>query len=450
MAHDVFICHSAQDRIVANAACAQLEAHGIRCWIAPRDPIPGIPYGRQLVDAIAHGRVVVLIFSAHANASEAVLSELELAYKRGKNIIPFRIELVLPEGDLEYYIQRVHWLDAMSPPMEKRLDELVDLVRRVLDAAPGHAPAAAAPEVAASERAVIAAAPEPAPAVTRPAPEAPADPTRGLTVSAIAAMPVTANATMAFSYSVPRGGSAMEQVDFVDSHGNARPAVVRNRQRAGDEVSGEVTVPGDAQAGQAMRLRVATWDATGNLVAGLGPSFVVERAAAPSLLVPGRPAFIAAGVAAALVVAGAFALLHRPQPPVVATQRPPVGPPATPRFAATTAKVPARMGNAPPEWNSQFNAAGLYTKGGNCTSGTQSMRVYNDYSVPAYFSLAIQEHTAGERANYAAAVHLGRERVGSGATVTYSARVRTCKGYFYSWVQNVRFSPGDTGPVAIP
>jgi hypothetical protein len=35
MAHDVFISYAHQDRTVANAVCATLEAHGIRCWIAP-------------------------------------------------------------------------------------------------------------------------------------------------------------------------------------------------------------------------------------------------------------------------------------------------------------------------------------------------------------------------------------------------------------------------------
>jgi hypothetical protein len=326
VAHDVFICHSAQDRIVANAACAHLEAHGIRCWIAPRDPIPGIPYGRQLVDAIAQTRLVVLIFSAHANASEAVLSELELAYKRGKNIIPFRIELVLPEGDLEYYIQRVHWLDAMNPPMEKRLDELVELVRRVLDAAPSRASAAPAPDVAASERALIEGAPEPNPAVTPDVHDAPPDPNRRLTVSAIAAPPVTANASMAFSYRVVGDGSEKEQVDFVDSHGTMRPAVVRNRQRAGDEVSGEVSVPSDAKPGEAMRLRVATWDAAGNPVWGLGPSFVVEAAAkpAPPQVAPKPSPFVVGWVLAAVLVlfAGVFALMHRPGPAVVAVATP--------------------------------------------------------------------------------------------------------------------------------
>ena len=130
--HDVFICYSSEDLTIAEAACDRLEAAGIECWMAPRDPIAGVPYGRQIVEAIASTQILLLIFSSKANASPHVLSELELAYKRGKTIVPFRIESVLPDKDLEYYIQRVHWLDALTPPLESRLDELVELTTRTL------------------------------------------------------------------------------------------------------------------------------------------------------------------------------------------------------------------------------------------------------------------------------------------------------------------------------
>src|SRR5271157_1799047 len=133
MAHDVFICHASQDKLVANAACAKLEVAGIRCWIAPRDPLPGKPYGEQIVQAISHSRIVLLVFSEHANSSRAVLGELELASNREKIILPFRIEDVVPSDGLEFYIRSVHWLDAMTPPIESRLNDLVALVQRILD-----------------------------------------------------------------------------------------------------------------------------------------------------------------------------------------------------------------------------------------------------------------------------------------------------------------------------
>jgi hypothetical protein len=161
VAHDVFICHSSEDKTLANAACAKLEAAGIRCWIAPRDPLPGIPYGRQLVSAIETSGIILLIFSGNANRSEHILRELELASDRGKIVVPYRIEDVKPTGDLEYYIRNVHWLDAMTGPVEARLDELVVLVSRVLETVPGRA-MPATPATPIIESAVAAAAPSPA------------------------------------------------------------------------------------------------------------------------------------------------------------------------------------------------------------------------------------------------------------------------------------------------
>ncbi|HLY01323.1 MAG TPA: TIR domain-containing protein [Candidatus Cybelea sp.] len=133
MAHDVFVCYSSEDKTTADAACAKLESTGVRCWIAPRDPTPGIPYTGQIIKAITDAQIVLLIFSGHASRSEHVLRELEIASDSGKIIVPFRIEDIVPSGDLRYYITRVHWLDAMTPPMAKRLEELAALMRKLLE-----------------------------------------------------------------------------------------------------------------------------------------------------------------------------------------------------------------------------------------------------------------------------------------------------------------------------
>ena len=54
-------------------------------------PVPGIPYGQQLVSAISRTAVVLFVFSAKANDSRAVLGELELASNRGKIILPVQL-----------------------------------------------------------------------------------------------------------------------------------------------------------------------------------------------------------------------------------------------------------------------------------------------------------------------------------------------------------------------
>lgn len=132
MPHDVFISYSAKDKIVADAACATLEQHQIRCWIAPRDVIPGVEYGDALLTAITECHVFLLVFSSHADGSPQVRREVERAVAKGKIILPFRIEEVLPSKALEFCIGNTHWLDALTPPLEAHLARLVPTVQHLL------------------------------------------------------------------------------------------------------------------------------------------------------------------------------------------------------------------------------------------------------------------------------------------------------------------------------
>jgi hypothetical protein len=135
MAHDVFVSYSNQDKPVGDAVCAALEARGVRCWIAPRDIVPGQEWGNAIVEAISAARVMVLVFSHNANASPHIKREVERAVHRGLVIVPFRIEAVLPEASLEYFLGTPHWLDAMTPPLEAHLERLAEVVSSFLGAA---------------------------------------------------------------------------------------------------------------------------------------------------------------------------------------------------------------------------------------------------------------------------------------------------------------------------
>jgi hypothetical protein len=131
---DVFISHASKDKTIANAVCARLESAGIRCWIAPRDIVAGTSYGEAIIDAIHAAKVMVLVFSSSANASMQIPKEIERAVSNGVAILPFRIEDVAPGKSLDYFIGSVHWLDAMTPPMEKHLDDLAATVHTLLAA----------------------------------------------------------------------------------------------------------------------------------------------------------------------------------------------------------------------------------------------------------------------------------------------------------------------------
>ncbi|HTV30428.1 MAG TPA: TIR domain-containing protein [Xanthobacteraceae bacterium] len=132
MPFDVFISYSVEDKLTAQAVCATLESNGVRCWIAPRDITPGSEYGDAIVEAINHSRALVLVFSSNANQSPQIRREVERAVSKGLPIVPLRIEDIAPTQSLEYFIGAVHWLDALTPPLEHHLQRLAEAVKALL------------------------------------------------------------------------------------------------------------------------------------------------------------------------------------------------------------------------------------------------------------------------------------------------------------------------------
>src|SRR3954447_18369439 len=131
---DVFISYPHQDKTAADAACAALEAAGVRCWFAPRDIEPGAEWAASIIEAIEQCRVMVLIFSGNANRSKQVQREVQNACDRDLPVIPLRIENVAPVKGLAFFMGPVHWLDALTPPLEQHLARLTQRVTALLRA----------------------------------------------------------------------------------------------------------------------------------------------------------------------------------------------------------------------------------------------------------------------------------------------------------------------------
>jgi hypothetical protein len=130
----VFISHSSKDRPTADAICAHLESAGIKCWIAPRDIEPGASWTRGIMQGLEACRVFILVFSEHANDSDHVQREVAKAFSSGLAVIPFRIEQVLPDERLAYFLDTVQWLDAGAPPLPQHLSALSERVKKLLGA----------------------------------------------------------------------------------------------------------------------------------------------------------------------------------------------------------------------------------------------------------------------------------------------------------------------------
>lgn len=144
MPHDVFISYSSKDKLVADRVCHALESQGERCWIAPRDIPYGADWQEAIMGALAEAGAMVLVFTGNTNESAHVRREVSAALEAGAIVIPLRTEEATPQGALRYNLINLHWMDAISPPLEGHIADLIKTLKR-LRAAPDAAPATASP-----------------------------------------------------------------------------------------------------------------------------------------------------------------------------------------------------------------------------------------------------------------------------------------------------------------
>lgn len=123
MEHLVFISHSSADKVIADAICHYLENAGIHCWIAPRDIISS-DWAGSIMDGLRRSDVFVVIISHNSISSAEVTKEVTEATHTCQYILPFKVDQEELSDRLRYHLGPCHWLDAVSPPLEKRLEEL--------------------------------------------------------------------------------------------------------------------------------------------------------------------------------------------------------------------------------------------------------------------------------------------------------------------------------------
>jgi hypothetical protein len=58
---------------------------------------------------------------------------VERAADYGVTIVPIRVEDVAPAQSLQYFLSNIHWLDALSPPLDRRLREIAAKIKAMLE-----------------------------------------------------------------------------------------------------------------------------------------------------------------------------------------------------------------------------------------------------------------------------------------------------------------------------
>ena len=127
---EVFVSYASPDASVALGIVEALEAHRIRCWIAPRDVVPGAMYADGIMRAINDVKVVVLVLSEHAVRSAHVGREIERASAKHRPIVALRTDAAPLTPALEYFLSESQWIDLGPGGVHEAGARLVQAIRR--------------------------------------------------------------------------------------------------------------------------------------------------------------------------------------------------------------------------------------------------------------------------------------------------------------------------------
>ena len=86
----------------------------------------------MIVAAIDSCALLLLLFSADADASPHVRREIERAVTKRRAILPIRLQDRRPSGAMEYALDNTQWLDAFAAPFEQFLAPMTVAVQALL------------------------------------------------------------------------------------------------------------------------------------------------------------------------------------------------------------------------------------------------------------------------------------------------------------------------------
>jgi hypothetical protein len=92
-----------------------LEYRGFECWISSRDVQAGDNFAEAIVRAIRSAKVMIVIFTSNANASDEIKKEVVLANQNKLVVIPVRMEHIVPNEALTYEFSTRQWVDLLDP-----------------------------------------------------------------------------------------------------------------------------------------------------------------------------------------------------------------------------------------------------------------------------------------------------------------------------------------------
>jgi hypothetical protein len=128
-----FISFSFEDLNTVRGIVRELQnSYGITCWFCEMEVPYGEDYKDRIVMAIQDAQTVVLLHSKHAALSENVKSEIGVAKKERRYVIPCKLDHTDYKGGLLYDLVNENYLEATGISPEDFVRKLANEINRVI------------------------------------------------------------------------------------------------------------------------------------------------------------------------------------------------------------------------------------------------------------------------------------------------------------------------------
>ena len=132
---DIFISYSRKDTDIVKLIYDWLEKAGYKCWLDIDGMFSGVSYKKVIVDAIKRSKILLFMSSENSNQSRNVISEVSIAMKYSKKIMPIRLDMSSYAESIEYDIINYDYIaydksrmDESNKDMLKKLVSTLEML----------------------------------------------------------------------------------------------------------------------------------------------------------------------------------------------------------------------------------------------------------------------------------------------------------------------------------
>ncbi len=139
MEYDVFISYSRKDSEIVNQFVKKLTDTGYKVWIDREGIYSGDQFKAVIAKAIKSSSLVVFISSANSNASEWTVKEIGYALKKGKTIIPVKLDDTEYEDSIDFDLINIDFIQHESNQTAATISRLTESITKHIGP-PSHTP----------------------------------------------------------------------------------------------------------------------------------------------------------------------------------------------------------------------------------------------------------------------------------------------------------------------